>query len=270
MPLQKTYMPSLCPKCENLIITREQDLFVVCPTCDEKISVTEAVESLDKLCAKPSLVTEIIAKCLELEKDHGEDLPLAVLSIVAKNFPYNEEVAYLIVRMSDFEPHLVRSYLLKFKETRKRTAFTEDFLTKGMSVRNMEFANMFEEYITNKLPPKRAEKYIELLRELKHGYTKTSSSSTAIGLLYGFYGVASALNVGAVFWFIFDNMPLFAHILVGLGLVVLEILFMFLHNRSYGSRLEISKTERLLMTIYMSSVVILIGGIFLGWFLPFW
>ncbi|MBO4726126.1 MAG: hypothetical protein J5598_00805, partial [Clostridia bacterium] len=54
------------------------------------------------------------------------------------------------------------------------------------------------------------------------------------------------------------------NILLGMAVVSAEILLIFIHHRIYGNRLKISQTERLLMVIFMSSMVFAVGSVVMG------
>jgi len=168
------------------------------------------------------------------------------------------------VRMSDYDSQVVRAYLSRFKNAKKQHPFTEDFLTQALTVRNMEFVGLFEEYIGTKLGPKRRQRYIDLIRELRERYAKSSNSDIAITLLYAFYIGFGVLNIGLIFAFLFVAIPLWGTALIGLAFLGIQIGLLFGHNRMFGNRLTTTSTERLLMVIYMSSMIVAIGGVFIG------
>ena len=253
-----------CPKCEKLLLCELSDVFVQCPHCEKNISVEESVELLQQICSNPALTSEILARCLEIERRHGPQLPLLVLSVVEEAFPLNEEVAFIILKISGFQSVLVRSYLSRFKNSKKKHPFAEDFLQEALTVRNMEFSPLFEEYIRAKLPPKRQQRYFELMRELRETYSKTSEGGRALTLLYIFYISAATLNLAMVVTFILVSWPLYVYAIIALFVLSVQISLLFLHNRAFGNRLKIADLEHLLMVIYMSSIAVAIGGTFLG------
>jgi hypothetical protein len=54
------------------------------------------------------------------------------------------------------------------------------------------------------------------------------------------------------------------NIILGLVVVSAEILLIFVHHKIYGNRLSISQTERLLMVIFMCSMVFAVGSVVMG------
>ena len=261
-------LPAICSKCDELIICDKRDAFSQCPLCEKTISAHESIQSLRDYCAIPANTNDVIERCLRIEQVYGPELPLSILSILAESFPFNEHVAFLIVRMTNYDQQIVKNYLTRFKNHKKKAPFAEEFLEKAMVVRNMEFANLFEEYI-ERLPSYKQDRYVKLMRELYQSYIKVATSSPALSFLYGFYVIGGLLNFGMMLWFILDNMPLWMHAIIAAGVLGLQICFLFVHNRRFGNRVKISDRERLIMVIYMSSIVIAIGGVFLGTFINF-
>lgn len=259
------HVPATCPRCDMLIVVNQRDVFARCPHCEKNISVEDAIRIMRDITSRPTAITSLIARCIKIEAEYGPEVPIAVLAMVEENFPLNEEVGYMIVKMSDFQPMVVRNYLAKFRNAEKKQVFVEDFLQRALNVRNMEYANQFEEYIRNRLPQKRQHTYIELLRELREQYTKTSNSPTAMTLLYTFYAVFATVNIAMVALFIIATLPLWLMAIICVTVLTGQIGLLYLHNKVYGNRIDISDTERLVMVIYMSTLIIAIGGVFLGW-----
>ena len=52
--------------------------------------------------------------------------------------------------------------------------------------------------------------------------------------------------------------------LIAIAVLFAEIVVVYLHNKNYGDRIEISEFERALMVIYMCTIVVASGGVFLG------
>ncbi|MCL2851316.1 MAG: hypothetical protein FWE01_03055 [Firmicutes bacterium] len=242
-----------------------KDPFVVCPLCEKNTSALEAIEGLDKICSDSSHTSEIIAKCIKMEARYGPEVPASVLSLVEKNFPMHEEVVYLVVKMNKYETLYVKSYLSRFANIKKKASFAEEFLTKTLTVRNMEYIELFETYIKSKLRPHRQKEYIELMRELKKSYVKVSSSPMVLWLLYALYLGGGAINVGMVAWFIIASLPLWAMALIATASIIGQVGLLYLHNRIFGNRYSMNTTEKLYMVIYLSTIVIATGGVFLGW-----
>jgi len=259
-----SYKPAACPKCDSIILAPNGEAFIRCPGCQKNISAEDALKILDDHCSIPSNTTEMIEKSLILEKKFGPEIAIPILALLHEKFPENEEILFLIVKMSDFQTQLVREYLTKFKDVPKKVSFAEDFLTNSLTVRNMEFVGMFEDYIKNKLRPHRQERFILLIRELKTSYTKSSNSTGALTLLFVFYVLSSVVNFAAVIFFMLSDLHLLWYAMIAFCVLGLEMMLLFLHNRAFGNRIKIGDRERILMIIYMSSIVILIGGVFIG------
>lgn len=260
-----SYEPGLCPKCSRVILASEKEAFVKCPLCDEEISSVESIKDLREFLSRPDNISAAIAVCIKMVDMYDVDIPLAILSILHDNFPMNEEVMFLIVKYTDFRPAIVRDYLNRFKNVKKKVAFAEEFLMGGLVVRNMEFHMLFADYIKSKLPYYRQGRFNHMINELREIYTKTSTSKNALGTLYAFYGVGVAINLALVIvFFLADIRVLFSGI-IALVVLAAQILVLYLHNKVYGNRLEItSETERLLMILYMCSIPVTIAAIFLG------
>jgi len=262
------FNPALCPKCEELILVSQRDIFVVCPKCEENISGEEGKTKLKDWVGDPKNVTEVIAMCIDLEDKFGPSVSTAILVIAEAAFPLNEQIAYLNLKYQDFTPTHVRNHLNRFAKikTKKYLPWAEEFLSNTLTVRNMEHSALFEEYITNKVLSKMKDRYIEMLRHMKASYTKTATGSPAIITLYGFYSIFSAVNIGMMISFLFLSLWFVAFILIGMGIMAIQLFIFFLHNRIFGNRTDVSDKERLFMVVYMSSIAIAIGGVFLGIF----
>lgn len=259
------YLPALCPKCDVLILVDEKTPFVECPDCTKPIASSDARTALENYCMTPTNTSEIIARCLEIEDKHGPELPRAIMAILAHNFPMHEQVHYLVVKFGNYQPKLVESYLSRFKNEPKKVPFAEDFLSRALTLNNMEFVDMFQTYIETKLPRARQERYFELIRELKESYVKIADSSPSMALLYTLFTIGGIINTGIVFLFLFLRMPIWAHVFIVFGILAVQMSLLFLHNRTFGNRLKISDRERLFMVLYMSSVVIAVGAVVIGW-----
>ena len=259
------YVPSICPKCNEIILVRYTLPFVVCAICRQSISSGEAIDELETAILNPAMTSDLITKCLKLEKMFDGLVPLAVMQKIIRAHPDNEQVAYLIVRFNDYNPIEIKRYLAKFAEIERKIPFAEDFLEKAMTVRNMAFAEELTLYIENKLPPSAQNKWIKKLRELKTEYVGArADSGLSKPFLYTYYSVCTAINIAAAVMFIFLNLGFLLSGLVMVALFIVEIGVLFWHNRWYGNRITLSKTERLLMTIFMCSLPVTLGGVFLG------
>ncbi|MCL2755585.1 MAG: hypothetical protein FWE45_00855 [Firmicutes bacterium] len=258
------FKPAACPKCNSIILVQAGEAFVRCPGCTKNISVEDAWKNLDDFCSVPANTAAMIEKCIILEKKYGPDISMPILGLLHEKYPDNEEIMYLIVKTSGFDSIIVKDYLIKFKDDKKKVSFAEDFLTKALTVRNMEYISMFEDYIESKLRPARKERFKELMRELKASYVKTSTGANALMLLYAFYAIGAAINIAMVIFFLFSDLQLFIYVLVAAGTLGIEISLLYFHNRKFGNRLTTSDRERLFMVIYMATIVLVIGGVFVG------
>jgi len=263
------FKPAACPKCNSIILVQKSEAFVRCPGCAKNISVEDAWKNLDDFCSVPANTGAMIEKCIILEKKYGSEVSMPILGLLHEKYPDNEEILYLFVKSSNFEPIIVKDYLTKFKDNKKQVSFAEDFLTKALTVRNMEYVSMFEDYIDSKLRPARKERFRDLIRELKASYVKSSTGANALTLLYVFYVIGAAINISMVLLFLFTDWQLFVYVLIAAGLLGLEISLLYLHNRKFGNRLTTSDRERLFMVAYMATIVLSIGGVFIGGLVSF-
>lgn len=246
----------------------QKNIFVTCPKCGESISGEEGTKKLRDWVADPANTTDVIAKCLELEERFGSEIPMAILLMVEDAFPLNEKIAFLNLKFNNYQKAHVKNHLTRFAKIKAKgyLPWAEEFLNSAMTVRNMEYSDLFEDYINNKVISKRKDKLIEMMRGMRASYTKTSTSNPALGFLYTFYVSGAVLNLGLVILYLFLNMPIFIFVLITATILAVELFILFLHNRIFGNRMEISDNERLLMVIYMSSIAVAIGGTFIGAF----
>jgi len=254
----------MCKVCDAFVLAETRTPFVMCPYCAKKVSVEESSEKFDEFISLPANTSVTIAKCLELESAEGVVLPILILGELIDKFPKNEELAFLFVRMMDYDRIAVKNYLTNFKGVRKKQPFAKEFLSEALTVRNMEYVNMFEEYVENKIEGRKKRKYLEIMQELKTAYVGSAYGDASLGLLYTFFVIAILINLGLTVFFILSNFHLVVYTLLALAVLAIEITLLFLHNRIYGNRLEISETERLLMVAFMSTIVIVVGGVFVG------
>ena len=263
------FNPGLCPKCEDLILISRKDIFVTCPKCSDYISGEESKTKLKDWIGDPKNTTEVIGLAIELEDNYGPEISTAILALAEESFPLNEQVAYLNLKFQDFEPGHIKNHLSRFAniKAKKYQPWAEEFLQKAMIVRNMDNSALFGAYIENKVISKRKQKYIEMLREMKQSWTKTSTSSPALATLYTYYVLCAAINIAMMVCFIIFRLPIFVYPLVAVGVLMIELFILFAHNRIFGNRLVTSDTEKVFMLLYMSSIAIVIGGVFLGIFI---
>jgi len=246
------------------LTTETKTPFVVCPLCAKKIGIGESREKLDEYVSKPSNVSEAIAKCFDLNTEGEKGLAILILAQIMDKHPKNEEAAFMYVRLTRYDRIAVKQYLQTFKGDKKIQGFAREFLIMAMTVRNMEYANMFEEYIKNKVSPSGQKKYLGQLREQREVYVGSSHKNHALGFLFTVYVVGAIINLALIPLFILWEAHFLVYAGIAAGALVAEIGFLFFHNKKYGNRLDIGKIERLLMVIFMSSMVVAVGSVFLG------
>jgi len=261
------FVVAKCPKCEEIILVKASSVFVNCPQCQKKINSETAIELMDTWLSEPENITKAIAICLDIEQEDGAELPLLMLEKLASNFPLNEQIQYMYVKMSDFEPSVVKQYLLNFKDIKKKVPWAEPFLIDALTVYNMQHAQMFEDYIGNRLPSSRGRHYIEILRDMKERYAEGTTGRKGLGFLYTFYVIGGVANIAMFFFFLFTDLHVIWYVLFALSLTSIELFILRIHNRAFGNRLEISSAERGFMAAFMSTIVLVIGGVFLGIFI---
>lgn len=256
--------PAICQKCEEWILVAPNDIFVVCPICEKNISVDDSIERMDDFVSVPGNITKIIDKAIRIERKHGPQLPLFVLAKVEEAFPYHEEIAFLLVRMSGYRELAVRRYLNKFASVEKTAPFAEEFLDNALKLKFMQNANEFETYIENKLHKDKQKKYIEILRELRIEYIGSAKDGEGNTFLYTYYVACSAVNLGLAITFLIADWRLMFTVMIALAAVFIQIGLLYLHYKRYGNRINIRPLERHLMVIFMSSIIVIIGFTFLG------
>jgi len=263
----------VCPKCNEHLLIKQGLTFLVCPLCAENIRAGESKELLDQMYADPAKLTQHIAQVLRLEKKYGPQLPYQILLVLKKNFPHNEEIAFLALKFSGYGSFALKEYLTNFAKFQKPVSFATEVLEKGMLPRNWELATLFEQYIKNKTTGVTKERWLEKLREMHAAIAANPPSNAANTLMYTFYIGCGILNILAAAFFIIApivwfNIPYYISISVGLVLLVAQMAVLYQHAKKYGNRLSIADTERALMVLFMCSMVVLVGGIFIGWIAP--
>jgi uncharacterized short protein YbdD (DUF466 family) len=219
---------------------------------------------MDDILSKPHSVNEIIGRCLKLEQEHGPELPFEILTALSQKYPYNEEVAYLLVTMSDYDRNYVTQYLNTFAQIEKVVPFAEEFLDNTINLKYMASATQLESYIKNKLLAPKQRRYLEQLAELRATYLGRSTDPSATLTLYIYFIACTVVNVGVVVLLLLASLMFLLNLAIGVGIFLIEILILLLHNKKYGNRLDISNRERLFMVIFMCSLALVMGGVFIG------
>lgn len=264
-----------CPKCHEYLLLRQNTPFLVCPKCGETISAQSANAIVESRCADAKQINAVIAECVALEIKYGPELPYMLLSKVVSNFPHLESPAYLLVKLSGYEPGLVYDYLRSFAGTKSdpiNVPWAEGFLDNCLGYHTIDQADLFRSYVRNKIRPEKQSHYLNLIEQMVKDYTNKSSDPKSTKLLMTLYIVSSVINVlllpammmlsgwlSQIFSLYFA-----ANILLAVTVVCGEILLMYIHHKVYGNRLNISQTERLWMVVFMSTMVFAVGSVVMG------
>jgi len=258
----------VCPKCNEHLLIKQGLTFLVCPLCAENIRASESKEMLEKAYADPAKLTEHIATVLRLEKKYGPQLPYQILVVLKKNFPHNEDVAFLALKFSGYNSFLLKEYLTNFAKFQKPVSFAIEVLENGLIPRNWELAQLFEQYIKNKTKGAANTRWLEKWREMNAAIAASPPKNTANTLIYSFFIGCGILNILLAVTFIFAPIPYYFSIAIGFSLMCGEMFVLYRHAKKFGNRLSIGDAERALMVLFMCSIVILVGGIFIGWINP--
>ena len=253
----------ICPNCNEHLLLKSGVPFLICPLCGESLSAREGTAALDIVCADSKKLHENIAKCLKLEEKYGPQMPLQILHILARHFPHNEEVAYLIVKMSGYAPMAIKQYLASFAGIRKQASFAEEFLENALTFRHMAWADMFEQYIAHRLSGNQQARWHAKLDEMRTSY-RPSGENRATGFLYVFYIFCGIINMAMAALFLFVSWHFLICVVVAISVLFSEILLLYLHNKKFGDRINISELERALMVGFMCTLVITLGGVLVG------
>ena len=244
---------------------------MVCPLCATNLSARESQETLELEYGNPAKVTDNIAKILILEKKYGPHLPYQILLVMRRHFQHNEEIAYLTLKMSGFNSFVLKEYLAGFSRVPKPVPFAEDVLENGLIPRNWELTPLFEQYIKSKTTGIVNERWLGKLREMNASIAAHPPSSIANQLIYTFYIASGGINLLATTIFIlFSFIPLTIAVMLGVGMLCVEMAILFRHAKKYGGRLTIPDHERALMVLFMCSIVILVGGTIVGAVITVW
>ena len=264
-----------CPKCHEYLLLKQKTPFLVCPKCGETISAQAANAIVEGRCADADQVNAIIAECVALEMRYGPDLPFMLLSKIVNNFPHLEKPAYLLIKLAGYDTGLVYDYLKTFAETKSdpiNVPWAESFLDNCLDYQMIDAADLFRSYVRNKIRKEKQSHYLNLIDQLVKEYTVKSDKPHATKWLMTLYLVSSVINV-ALFpimmflsgWLsqVFD-LYFAVNIVLALAVVSVEVLLIFVHHKICGNRLNISQTERILMVIFLASMVFAVGSVVMG------
>lgn len=264
-----------CPKCHEYLLLKPNTPFLVCPKCGETISAQAANAVVESRCADANQINAVIAECVALEIKYGPDLPFMLLSKIVNNFPHLESPAYLLVKLSGFDSGYVYDYLKTFANTKSdplNVPWAESFLDNCLDYQHIDAAELFRSYVYNKIQKDKQTHYLDLIDQLIKEYTDKADNPQATRWLMALYVVASIINVALLpvmmilsGWLSrFFGVYFIVNIVLALSVVSGEILLLFWHHKIYGNRLKISQTERLLMVIFMSTMVFAVGAVVMG------
>ena len=264
-----------CPKCHEYLLLKQNTPFLVCPKCGETISAQAANAIVENRCADAEQINSVIAECVALEMKYGPELPYMLLAKIVNNFPHMESPAYLLVKLSGYDMGLVYDYLRTFANTKSdpmNVPWAESFLDNCLDYSSIEVADLFRSYVYNKVRKERQSHYLDLIDQLEKEYTAKGDNPKSTKWLITLYAVSSVINVlllpimmmlsgwlSQIFSFYFA-----VNILLSIAVVSLEVLLIFIHHKIYGNRLKISQFERLMMVIFMSSMVFAVGSVVMG------
>ena len=258
------FSAGVCPKCNEHLLLKQGLMFLICPLCAENIAAREAKEALEVIYANPARLTENIAQVLRLEKKYGPQLPYQILLILKRNFPHNEEIAFLALKMSGYNSFILKEYLTNFAKFQKPVSFAAEVLENCLIPKNWELLPLFEQYIKNKTAGNAQARWLDKFREMSVAAAATPTKTTANKLIYTFYIGCGILNIALAGMFIILNLMLAINVLIAVVVLCIEMSVLYYHAKKYGTRLTISDTERALMVIFMCTIVVVVGGVFLG------
>jgi hypothetical protein len=142
--------------------------------------------------------------------------------------------------------------------------FAADFLDRVLEPKNMGMLPLFTKYVDNKLPPNVQKKYRETLDLLKGEYLNGPGAGEGMRLLYVYYTAGSLINAGLVILFMLLNLHFAFNVLIAMVVFCVELILLFLHNRSFGNRIGIAARERVFLAVFLSSVPLAIAGVVIG------
>lgn len=264
-----------CPKCHEYLLLKTKTPFLICPKCGETISAQSANALVEKRCADATQINLVIAECVALEIKYGPDLPFMLLSKIVSNFPHLESPSYLLVKLSDFQAGFVYDYLKTFSGIKSEPAnvpWAESFLDNALDYQTIEYADLFRSYVHNKIRAEKQKYYLDLIDTMVKEYTQKALDPRSTKWLLALYITSSVINVLLLpiimllsGWLAqFFNLYFAVNALLALVVVSLEMLLLVIHHKIWGNRLNISKTERLWMVIFMSSMVFAVGAVVMG------
>ena len=210
-----------------------------------------------------------------LEMTYGPELPYMLLSKIVNNFPNLEKPAYLMVKLSGYESGTVYEYLKHFANTKSdpnNVPWAESFLDNCLDYQTVDAADLFRSYVHNKIRKEKQSHYLDMIDQLVKEYTAKSNQPDSTKWLMMLYMISSVVNIillpimmmlsgwlAPIFDFYYG-----INIILSITVVSVEVLLVFLHHKIYGNRLNISRTERLWMVIFMSTMVFAVGSVVMG------
>ncbi|MDR0975969.1 MAG: hypothetical protein LBM01_03370 [Christensenellaceae bacterium] len=255
-----SFTAGVCPKCKEYLLLKEGVPFLVCPLCSANISFQKSQTLLKNRCMNPENISKLIEDCLTLEVRYGKELPLYIMGELADNFPSNEEVSYLLCSLTNFDEALTREHLKKFAALPSKPAWAEKLLAACLRFDYLDIEDTLKTYIKTKLDPKFHPEYLAKLKHLMGQYKGdryTRSSTVSLWAMFAGFAVLN-LAVPVVFFVALPMLTILATGLIALGIMLLELGCLFLHNRVFGNRTGLAGVEKVLTVVFVCSIVFLV------------
>jgi hypothetical protein len=253
----------ICPNCLEVITSKKKDLYMTCKECGETVPTRQAASYLHEICQDPKHVNDVLSLCLKLEETEPIEIPLAIIRVLKEFQPHNEFVAYTYVRMSGFEPGIVRDYLNTFAAVKGERPFAADFLENTVNTNFVVFYNLLNTYIDNKLSTVKKPEYKSRLENAKKEYIGRgflSQDNKGMMLMYCLYIGGTILNLGLIGLFFAIKIPLLYNTFIAIGVFCLELFGLYMHNKTYGNRVGLRGKEFIFVCAYLSSIPLCIIG----------
>jgi len=166
--------------------------------------------------------------------------------------------------MSGYAPEAIRYHLNTFAEVKGEKPFAIDFLDYAIQPAHMPMHANIAKYIVNKLPPAKQKEYLERLSTIKSEYTKGVGLGDGMPMMYAIYSIGSLVNIGFAIFFIVVDILFIFNVLIAMAAFGFQLMALFMHNRVYGNRLGMSKSELAFLCAFLSSAAISIACVIIG------
>jgi len=243
----------------EVVAIPKKGLYFECNHCNDQFPTSQAVSLLQDMCLDASNIDDILDICLNLEEEGEVEMALGVSEVLKSAQPQNEQVVYINVRLSGYEPIAVKYYLESFAGVKGIKPYAEEFLENAMEPRNLPVIGLLHKYIENKLPTAKQKAFRERLEMIRSEYVG-SDVAEGVKFMYMYYVIATIVNVALLVGLVILRLLFVFNVLIGISVFCIELLILFLHNKAYGNRIGISATERILLVIFLSSIPLAIAG----------